>query len=147
EEILGRVLNVSLDESVYTDWFQWTWIPLAHQLDLMLHSIHYFDSLRYLFGEPEWVFSTLGKFPGQREVAETRSYSTFAFPNDVIARVAVHHNNFTDDQFVNWRVEGTDGIIRGRFGHLDNYPHGGPDRMEYTTRADRTWHTVTINDK
>jgi predicted dehydrogenase len=150
--VLGKILNVSLDESVQTDWAQWTWIPPASHLDLMLHSIHYFDSLRYLFGEPDWVFSTIGKFPGQKEVAETRSYTTFSFPDELIVRINVHHNNWTDDQVMGWRVEGTTGIIRGRFGHLDNYPHGGPDVMEYTlrdetVRGETTWHKVEIADR
>lgn len=145
--VLGQILNVSLDESVLTDWAQWTWIPPASHLDLMLHSIHYFDSLRYLFGEPQWLFSTTGKFPGQKEVAETRSYTTFAFPDDLIVRINVHHNNWTDDQVMGWRVEGTQGIVRGRFGHLDNYPHGGPDVMEYTVRGESQWHKVEITDR
>ncbi len=145
--VLGTIVNVSLDESVLTDWAQWTWIPPAPHLDLMLHSIHYFDSLRYLFGDPEWVFCTTGKFPGQKEVAETRSFSTFGYPNELIVRINVHHNNWTDDQVMGWRVEGTAGIIRGRFGHLDNYPHGGPDAMEYTLRDETSWHKVEITDR
>ncbi len=145
--LLGRILNVSLDESVYTDWAQWTWIPPASHLDLMLHSIHYIDSLRYLFGEPDWMFSTTGKFPGQKEVAETRSFSTFGFSGGLIARINVHHNNWTDDQVMNWRVEGDQGIVRGRFGHLDNYPHGGPDVMEYHLRGETSWHKVEITDR
>jgi len=144
---LGQVINVTLDESVLTDWFQWSWIPPGEYLDLLLHSIHYFDSYRYLFGEPTWVFSAIDKYPDQPEAAETRSFSIFHFPGKVIVSTNVRHKNWTDDQFVGWRVEGTEGMIRGRFGHLDNYPFGGPDRMEYTRRGDTSWHTVEINDK
>jgi predicted dehydrogenase len=147
EGVLGEVINVSLDESVLTDWFQWSWIPPAPQLDLMLHSIHYFDSLRYLFGEPDWVFSTLGKYPKQREVAETRSITILSFPGDMLARVNVAHKNWSDDQLCGWRVEGTEGIIRGRFGHLDNYPYGGPDQMEYIRRGETSWTPVEIVGK
>ncbi len=142
EGALGRVMNVSLDESVLTDWFQWTWIPPAPQLDLMLHSIHNIDSLRYLFGEPDWVFAATGKYPEQRERAETRSITVFSFPGDILAHMSVAHKNWSDDQLCEWRVEGTEGIIRGRFGHLDDYPHGGPDRMEFVRRGEKSWTTI-----
>jgi predicted dehydrogenase len=145
--VLGQALNCTLEESVYTDWFQWTWIPLSDRLDLLLHSIHYFDSLRYLFGEPEWVFSAIDVYPGQKEAGETRSLTSLRFPGGVLAHVAVHHNNWAGDEFVTWRVEGTEGVVRGDFGHLRNYPHGEPDVLEYKRRNDSGWDRTAFKEK
>jgi len=147
DRVLGQALNCTLEESVYTDWFQWTWIPLSDRLDLLLHSIHYFDSLRYLFGEPEWVFSAIDRYPGQKEVGETRSLTCLRFPGGVLAHVSVHHNNWAGDEFVTWRVEGNEAIIRGDFGHLRNYPRGEPDVLEYRRRQDDGWNRTAFTEK
>ncbi len=144
---LGQPVNVALEVSVTTDWAQWPWIPGGPRLDLLLHSIHYFDSLRFLLGEPEWIFSALGKYPGQQEAAETRSVSTLSFPGGVLAHVAVHHKNWADDWFATFRVEGTEGVVRGTFGHLYDYPVGRPDTMEYRLRSEDHWRSVEFREK
>src|SRR5258707_13656355 len=36
---LGQGINVTLDQSVFTDWFQWSWIPPGEYLGLLLYSI------------------------------------------------------------------------------------------------------------
>ncbi len=145
--VLGCPVNAALEVSVTTDWAAWTWIPSSPRLDLMLHSIHYFDSMRFLFGDPLWVFSALGKWPGQKEVAETRSQTTLSFPGEVLVHVGVNHYNWADDQFATFRLEGTEGIIRGVFGHLKDYPYGEPDTLEYCTRANPSWVRKGFDEK
>src|ERR1700740_3683895 len=39
-----------------TDWSLWPWIYRGKRLEIMFHSIHYIDSLRFLFGDPAYVF-------------------------------------------------------------------------------------------
>ena len=49
---LGDILDVQVQVSVHTPWDMWPWIASQPRLEVLFHSIHYLDSLRYLFGEP-----------------------------------------------------------------------------------------------
>ena len=103
-------------------------------LDLRYHSIHYFDSMRSLFGLPERVWSSGAGYPGQAPVGETRTITVFEYTDTFRAMVSVNHNNWTEEQFATLRIDGTEGYAAGTFGLLYDYPHGRPDTLSYSSR-------------
>ena len=56
--LLGDPASAVIDISILTEWRAWPWVLTVEGLDLMFHSIHYFDSMRSLFGLPERVWTS-----------------------------------------------------------------------------------------
>jgi predicted dehydrogenase len=127
---IGEVTHMTIDTDIITDWSAWSWIVNSPRLDLMYHSIHYFDSVRAVLGDPQQVTCVAGRRPGQLAVGETRTLTTLTFPGARSALVKVNHENHTGDQHATFRIDGSDGAIRGTIGLLYDYPHGRPDTVE-----------------
>ena len=58
---IGEPTAVSFTVDVQTDFSAWSWLVEGPKLELYYHSIHYFDAIRALIGEPAHVF---GRSPG-----------------------------------------------------------------------------------
>lgn len=143
---LGTPADARIEVSVRTPWHMWPWIAEREQLEIMFHSIHYQDSLRHLFGNPERVLSLHGRFPNQPEVGETRTTTIFDFPGDLTALIDVNHHNWSDDIYARFRFLGTEGIIDGTIGLLYDYPTGRVDSLRYqANREPRVWHEAKLS--
>jgi predicted dehydrogenase len=90
---IGTPAEGRIEVSVRTPWHLWPWIAEQDRLEIMYHSIHYQDSLRYLFGDPVRVFSSHGRFPGQPEVGETRTLTIWDYASDLQVVIDVNHHN------------------------------------------------------
>ena len=132
---IGEVTAITFDVDIATDWSAWPWLVESDRLEILYHSIHYFDSIRSIIGTPERVFSAAGRRPGQVASAETRSMSVLLYPNGVRALVHANHENQGGDVSATFRIDGTDGAIRGTIGLLYDYPHGRPDTLEVFSRT------------
>src|SRR5258708_12618869 len=62
-----------------TDWSLLPWIYQGKHVELMFHSIHYIDSLRYLLGDPAYVFTSGSRAPGETTQAETKTLTTWEY--------------------------------------------------------------------
>nr|WP_269329890.1 Gfo/Idh/MocA family oxidoreductase [Kineosporia babensis] len=130
---IGEVTAVTIDVSIITDWSAWPWLVKSPKLDLMYHSIHYFDTVRSFLGTPDSVYCVAGRRPGQLAVGETRTTTTMTFASGARALVNVNHENITGDQWATLRIDGSAGSIRGTIGLLYDYPHGRPDTLEFNS--------------
>lgn len=127
---LGELTAFTVDVNITTDFSAWGWLVESEQLDLMYHSIHYFDSVRSILGDPETLYCAAGRRPGQVPAGETRSMTTMTFPTGPRALVNVNHENVTGDPSATFRLDGSQGSVRGSIGLLLDYPHGRPDTVE-----------------
>ena len=146
--LLGEPLISTIDISIMLGWEAWPWLVVSDHLDLMYHSIHYQDATRFLFGMPDRVFTSGGKFPNQPEKAETRTHTVFEYDSGLTAMVRSNNWNWTGDQHAIFRFEGSEGRIEGTIGLLYNYPHGRPDTIRYMSRKLRPdyWFDVVVKD-
>ena len=99
-------------------------------MEIYFHSIHYLDTIRAFLGDPQSVFGTQWRRPGQKPVGETRTVSVLVYPGDVRAVVHANHENVAGDNAAAFRIDGTKGSIRGTIGLLNDYPKGRPDTLE-----------------
>jgi predicted dehydrogenase len=140
---LGTPLRGKIEVNIDTDWSAWGWIVDAPRMEVMYHSIHYLDTMRYLFGEPRRVRSTMARAPGQLPEGETRTLHLLEYGDDLRAMVDANHNNWADG-YAEFRFEGTEGTVRGTIGLFDNYPESGPDVFEYRSDPDAEWESHHI---
>lgn len=132
---IGEVTAMYVSVDILTDWSAWPWLVESPRLDLMYHSIHYFDTVRAVLGDPVDVTCARGRRPGQLAAGETRTITTMTFGSGALANVRVNHENITGDQAAEFRIDGSEGSIRGTIGLLYDYPDGRPDTLEVNSRV------------
>ena len=143
---LGTPADARIEVSIRTPWHMWPWIARSKRLEIMYHSIHYLDAMRFLFGDPERVTSLHGRWPGQPEAGETRTLTVLQYPDDLRVTADVNHHNWSDDAYARFRFLGTEGIITGTLGLLYDYPTGRVDTLAYQpNREPRRWHEAQLS--
>lgn len=143
---IGQPTDAQIQVSTNTPWHMWPWLATSPRLEVLYHSIHYLDSLRFLFGDPAWVTSRHTKYPGQAEQAETKTITVLDYPSGLQALVAVNHHDSSSDTYATFRFLGTEGVIKGTIGLLYNYPHGRVDTLQAhsTTTTPELWFDVQL---
>ena len=143
---IGAPADARIEVSVRTPWHMWPWIASREQLEIMFHSIHYQDSIRFLFGDPVSVSSFHGTFPNQLETGETRTLTVFTYSGEFSAVIDVNHHNWSDDNYARFRFLGETGIIEGTLGLLYDYPTGRVDTLRYQSIAEPgVWHNADLS--
>jgi predicted dehydrogenase len=143
---LGQPTDAQIQVSVTTPWHMWPWLKVAPRLEIMYHSIHYLDSLRYMLGDPQWVTSRHARYPGQPETGETKTVTVLDYESGLQALVAVNHHDHSGDNYATFRFLGTAGVIKGTIGLLYNYPDGRPDTLQAhsTEVAPEAWFDIKL---
>lgn len=131
---LGTPTYGAIQVHCKTDWSLWPWIYQGKHLEIMFHSIHYIDSLRYLLGDPTHVFTSGSRAPGETTQAETKTLTTWEYKSGLQVLIDVCHTTWQDDPYATFRFEGTEGVIKGTIGLMYNYPAGRPDTLEFMSK-------------
>lgn len=131
---LGTPTYACIQVHCKTDWSRWPWIYEGDKVEIMFHSIHYIDSLRYLLGDPDLVFTSGSRAPGETTQAETKTLTTWEYASGLQVLIDVCHTTWQDDAYAIFRLEGTGGVIKGTIGLMYNYPTGRPDTLEFMSK-------------
>ena len=127
---IGEVSGFSLTVNLDTPWHLWDWAQTMERLEIMVHSIHYHDVVRWFLGNPQKVFAVAGRTKDQAPIGETRTISTYLYESGVVALVHANHVNRGGDNLAEFRIDGSEGAIRGTLGLLYDYPDGRCDTLE-----------------
>jgi predicted dehydrogenase len=130
---LGTPTYATIQVHCQTDWSLWPWIYEGKRLEVMFHSIHYIDALRYLLGQPDYVFTSGSRAPGEQTKAETKTLTVWEYGSGLQVLIDVCHSSWQDPYAI-FRLEGTEGVIKGTIGLMYNYPTGRPDTLEFMSR-------------
>jgi predicted dehydrogenase len=145
---IGTPADIRIETSVRTPWHMWPWIGEGERIDILFHSIHDQDSLRYLFGDPVSVFSQHSRFPDQPETGETRTITLFQYDRPLTTLIDMQHHNWSNDQFSIFRFLGDKGLIRGTKGALYDYPNGRVDTLAFQANAEPlVWHEASLSTR
>ncbi|QQE77956.1 Gfo/Idh/MocA family protein [Alicyclobacillus sp. SO9] len=133
---LGQLTQATIQVNVHTAFEHWPFLRQIDTLEVMYHSIHYMDAIRYLLGTPEYIYADGARYPGQVSHGETRTMIHMKFPGELRALIHDNHNNWADesDWYATFRFEGTDGIVKGTNGALYNYPQGQEDTLSFLSK-------------
>jgi predicted dehydrogenase len=132
---IGDPFEMSWDFHVYTPWENWSWVSKQRRLDINQFTIHPLDAVRYVLGNPLYVYGTQAREPGQPESGETRTISVLEFAGETRAFLRSFHKNRTADPRAEFRIDGTKGSIRGTIGLMYDYPRGRADTLEVSSRV------------
>lgn len=131
---IGTVSNFSINVNLITPWELWPWAKDLERLEVMLHSIHYHDLIRWFLGDAKTVFCAAGRTAGQFPKGETRTISTALYSSGVTSLVHANHVNRGGDNYAEYRIDGDKGSIRGTLGLLYDYPSGRVDTLEVNSQ-------------
>ena len=131
---IGRIMNFAINVNLVTPWELWPWAKDLERLEVMIHSIHYHDLIRWFLGDARTVFCAAGRTSGQFPKGETRTVSTALYDNGVTSLVHANHVNRGEDNYAEYRIDGDQGAIRGTLGLLYDYPTGRVDTLEINSR-------------
>ncbi|WEG11727.1 Gfo/Idh/MocA family oxidoreductase [Pullulanibacillus sp. KACC 23026] len=133
---LGDLTQATIQVNVHTPFEGWSFLKEIDTLEVMYHSIHYMDAIRYLFGTPEFIYADGMTYPGQKVKGETRTMINMEYPGFKRGLIHDNHNNWAteDDWYATFRFEGTEGIIKGTNGALYNYPMGREDTLRFLSK-------------
>jgi predicted dehydrogenase len=132
---VGEVLDVQVQVSIHTPWDMWPWIASQPRLEVLYHSIHYLDSLRFLFGDPALVTSRHTKHPAQQARGETKTITVWEYPSGLQTLIAICHFDWSPALYSQFRVLGTEGVVEGTIGTNYDYPQGRNDTLSFTSRT------------
>jgi predicted dehydrogenase len=146
--LLGEPTLGTIQVNAQTPWHKWEWIRVKKTIDVLYTSIHFLDAMRHLFGDPERIYVS-GARPADGSCAgETRTIEVLEYPTTLRAYVHDEHHNLggRDDWYAFYRVEGTEGAVKGSLGGLFGFPTGIPDRIRYTSRKlkENSWIAPTL---
>jgi len=134
--LLGTIHDLQVQTNTYTPWQLWSFLAAAPRLEILYHSIHYFDLIRSWLGNPQAVFAKAIRNPHTPELAATKTIAILDYGEDKRVFVATNHHHTFGPQhqhsFVQW--EGTRGAARIGLGVNLGYPKGVPDSAEYAER-------------
>ncbi len=126
---------LSLEISTVTDWSPWRFLADRQRLDLLMHSIHFLDAIRFLLGEPRLVTAWGRRSPGQIVAGETITVTVMEFDH-TLAILTVNHNDPAPRHAVGvLRLTGPQCAIEGRIGLYSKpgFPIDEPDRLAFGT--------------
>lgn len=137
--VFGEAVLATIEMRAVPHWQEF--LRTYGRLTLLNMSIHHLDVLRFLFGEPNDIHTTV------------RTDPRTAFPHrDGIVASTVHFRSglmavsledvwagpvkegFESDTWIRWRVEGTLGLAQGTIGWPD-YPAGSPSTLRYCAES------------
>ncbi|MFA4869752.1 MAG: Gfo/Idh/MocA family oxidoreductase [Pedobacter sp.] len=131
--LIGDLHDVEIRMNIYHPWHLWEFLFHIPRMEMLYHSIHYMDLLRYFFGEPQKVYAKTWKHPKMMQLASTRSIIFLEYDEIIKAHINTNHGHEFglkhQDSFI--KLEGTKGAIKATLGMNINYPDGVADTFEY----------------
>lgn len=144
---LGELHDIEIKMNIYHPWHLWEFLFKIPRMEMLYHSIHYMDLMRYFFGNPKGIYAKTLKHPHMMQLASTRSMIILEY--DEVIKSHVHTNHGHDfglkhqESFI--KFEGTKGAIKTTLGLNIDYPYGVPDTFEYIIigeNGEREWQSV-----
>jgi predicted dehydrogenase len=139
---LGEVVFAQIDMHAIPHWQPF--LQDYDRLTLSNMSVHHLDVLRFLFGDAEEITTLTRKDPRTTfDHFDGITVSTIRFPSGVLALSledvwsGPRQEGYQDDQHINWRVDGTEGVAKGTIG----WPTGAASTLSYASakQTDGKW--------
>ena len=140
---LGRVVDIDGLLAVNTPWHLWAFLADLPRVEILLHSIHYLDAIRELFGNPLGVHAKTIGHPSST-VSNTRSSMILDYGPQVRCALSINHNHSFGRRFqaCEFRICGLKGAAYVKLGVNLDYPKGEPDELWLNTGAE--WEQVPL---
>ena len=148
--LLGELYDMEARIQVNTPWHLWPFLAALPRVEILYHSIHYFDLARSFCGRPRGVYAKTMSHPSAPDLrGGARSLISLDYGDNPRVNIMTNHSHIygLEKQESSIKFEGGKGAIQIRAGLNMNYPQGAPDRFEYILldQAEQPrWRTLDI---
>jgi predicted dehydrogenase len=130
---LGELHDIEIKMNIYHPWHLWEFLFKIPRMEMLYHSIHYMDLMRYFFGNPKKIYAKTLKHPKMMQLASTRSLIILEYDEIIKSHINTNHGHDFglkhQESFI--KFEGTKGAIKTTLGMNIDYPQGVADTFEY----------------
>jgi len=142
---LGTVTDIEVRLVDRQPWQLWEFLKGAPRLEVLYHSIHYLDAIRFLFGEPFGVSCKAISHPELVEFSDTRSTIILDYGDRIRCSLTLNHEHRHNGkhQASAFKVEGTAGAAALTMGVNLGYPAGKPDTLDVAA-GNSGWEAVAL---
>jgi predicted dehydrogenase len=140
---LGELTDIEVRVIDRQPWEQWAFLKGAPRLEVLYHSIHYLDAVRWIAGEPRGVLCRAIAHPQLPDFRDTRSTIVLDYDRIRCSLVLNHaHRHDMSRRASMLKIEGTNGSALLTLGVNLDYPAGPPDTLDVATGD--TWESVPL---
>jgi predicted dehydrogenase len=141
---LGDLTDIDVRVVDRQPWEQWSFLEGAPRLEVLYHSIHYLDTIRWIAGEPAGVMCRAIGHPDLPAFRDTRSSIVLDYGDRIRCSLVLNHAHRQDGSHRESmiKIEGTAGAALLTLGVNLEYPCGPPDRLEVS--VDGSWQPVAL---
>jgi predicted dehydrogenase len=132
---LGELVDIDVRIVIEQPWQNWTFMIGVPRVEILYHSIHYLDAIRWLAGEPRGVYSKAVAHPSTPQLRDTRSSIILDYGDRLRCSLVLNHTHKADPthKMSQIMVEGVRGAARMTWGVNLDYPAGPPDTLQLTS--------------
>jgi predicted dehydrogenase len=143
--MLGTVTDIEVRLVDRQPWQLWQFLKGAPRVEVLYHSIHYLDAIRFLFGEPGGVCCKAISHPEMVEFSDTRSTIILDYGDRIRCSLTLNHAHRHNGKYQAsvFKVEGTGGAALLTMGVNLDYPVGKPDTLEVAV-GNTGWEAVPL---
>jgi predicted dehydrogenase len=141
---LGTIVDVDVRIVIDQPWQIWVFMERSPRLEILYHSIHYLDTIRWLVGEPSGVYCRAVAHPSMTKLRDTRSSIILDYDDRIRCSLVLNHTHRAGPahRTSEMTVEGLDGAARVTWGVNLSYPTGPVDTMEVASAG--SWKPVPL---
>jgi predicted dehydrogenase len=142
---LGTVTDIEVRLVDRQPWQLWQFLKGAPRLEILYHSIHYLDAIRFLFGEPGGVYCKAIPHPEMVEFSDTRSTIILDYDDRIRCSLTLNHEHRHNGKYQAsaFKVEGTAGAAFLTMGVNLDYPTGKPDTLDVAV-GNAGWEAIPL---
>ena len=129
--LLGEIVDIDMWVALETPGGLWEFLADLPRVEILLHSIHYFDAIRHLVGNPVGIHAkTLGH--PQSKISNTRTAAILDYGDRLRCALSINHNHPFGRKYqaCEMRICGAKGAAYLHLGVNLNYPEGEADILE-----------------
>ncbi len=143
--LIGDPLEVEVHLNIFTPWSLFPFLLPMQRVEILVHSVHYLDSIRALFGTPKGVLARSLPDPRAPGLAQTRTSVILDYGDHRRGLMSINHNHPHGRKFqsAQFRIEGTAGAMIIKLGVCYDYPRGEPDDLWFAA-AGGDWRQVPL---
>jgi predicted dehydrogenase len=130
---IGEPAALEMSIDIFIDWR--SWFAEADQLAIWYHAIHELDAIRSLLGTPQTAWCAGGSLPGTPGRGERRVMCGLAYDRGPSVMLHVSTENRTGHPAATFRIDGSEGAIRGTLRRFYKHEQSGPDAIEVWSRV------------
>lgn len=143
--LIGEPLDLEVHLNIFTPWHLFPFLLPMPRVEVLVHSIHYLDSIRAVFGTPGGVFARSLPDPRAPGLAQTRTSVLLDYGDLRRGVMSINHNHQAGRKFQSawFRIEGSAGAMMVKLGVCFDYPDGEADELWFCPNGG-VWRQVPL---